>query len=99
MKPVISNNFNLLISLLAIFLNYQTYHHLFPNVSHFHFLNIRDDIDRVISRYSHVQTQELSVVIKNYYRYILNNSFDQVNTRKKSRINRLGKRQFLNTGG
>ena len=73
---------NLLISLLTIFLNYQTYHHLFPNVSHFHFLTIRGDIDKVISRYSRVQTQDLSTVIKNYFRYILDNSFDTVSNLK-----------------
>ena len=41
MKSCIDYSYdNLLISSLTIFLNYQTYHHLFPIVSHFHFLSL-----------------------------------------------------------
>ena len=76
-KSCINYSFdNLLISSLSIFLNYQTYHHLFPNVSHFHFLTLREDMDEVIARYNPIQTCSLVTVIKKYFQYLWKNSFD-----------------------
>ena len=71
-----------LISSLCSFLNYQTYHHLFPNVSHFHFLSVRKDIDEVISEYHNIQTSGFVTIIKKYFQYLWLNSFD--NTIKKN---------------
>ena len=65
-----------LISSLCSFLNYQTYHHLFPNVSHFHFLTLKNDIEEVISKYSKIQTCDLKTIIKQHFHYLWSISFD-----------------------
>lgn len=63
---------NLIVSSLSIFLNYQTYHHLFPIVSHFHFLRLRNEIDIVLQDSDYGKTNSVCVtnVIKGYYQYL-----------------------------
>ena len=67
---------NIIISSLTVFLNYQTYHHLFPTISHFHFLNKRKDIDKVILEYNSINVDGFFNIIKKYFEYILSLSFD-----------------------
>merc|ERR1719440_972794 len=73
------NHGNFLASALCIFLNYQTYHHLFPSVSHFHYLTQKPLLDRVLAEHGiMVNEQKFNKVVKDYYSYLLNLSFHTV---------------------
>lgn len=70
------NHGNFLASALCIFLNYQTYHHLFPSVSHFHYLTRKPLLDRVLAEHHiAVNEQQWHKVVGDYYRYLLDLSY------------------------
>lgn len=65
------NHGNIIVSCLTIFLNYQTYHHLFPRISHFHYLYLKPELDTIlIKRGIIVNNLELVNVIYNYFGYL-----------------------------
>ena len=73
------NHGNLLLSALSIFLNYQTYHHLFPSVSHFHFLTSKPKIDKVLAQHGvNVQPRPFHKVVQDYYSFLFKLSFQAV---------------------
>ena len=55
----------------SIFLNYQTYHHLFPAMSHFQLYQKRTVIDHVLAKHGiQIRTHSLSSIVREYWRYL-----------------------------
>ena len=57
---------------VAIFLNYQTYHHLFPGMSHFQLYRKRHLIDQVLARHGRVMRRPLTLrdAVREYWSYM-----------------------------
>ena len=65
------NHGNIVISCLCIFLNYQTYHHLFPRISHFHYLHLKQELDAIlIKRGLVVENNDFVNIVYNYFGYL-----------------------------
>jgi hypothetical protein len=67
------NNDSLLISAISIFLNFQTYHHLLPGISHFHFLD--KTFVSVINEFLEESGEKVEIstfgkVVKGYFQYM-----------------------------
>jgi fatty acid desaturase len=62
---------NALVACLSIFLNYQTYHHLFPGMSHFQLHKKKDRIDKVLAAHG-LSARILSIpgVLYGYWMYM-----------------------------
>jgi linoleoyl-CoA desaturase len=64
---------NVFMSAISIFLNFQTYHHLFPSVSHFYFLTHKPLLDRTLaSQGILVNEKGFGEVVSGYYSYLIN---------------------------
>jgi linoleoyl-CoA desaturase len=62
---------NILLSGLSILLNYQTYHHLFPSVSHLHFWWLAPRINRILARHNYyIVNHSFKDVVYNYFSYM-----------------------------
>jgi linoleoyl-CoA desaturase len=60
-----------LLSCLSMFLNYQTYHHLFPLMSHFQLMCHKKTIDQVLQNHRlFVHTRSFRSVVGTYYTYL-----------------------------
>ena len=64
---------SLLISAISIFLNFQTYHHLLPGISHFHFLD--KTFVSVINEFLEESGEKVEIstfgkVVKGYFQYM-----------------------------
>lgn len=65
------NHGNILLSGLSIFLNYQTYHHLFPSVSQFHFWWLAPRINKILAKHNYyIVNNSFKDVIYNYFSYL-----------------------------
>ena len=65
------NHGNIVLSCLSIFLNYQTYHHLFPRISHFHFLHLKPELDAVLKKRGIiVNNNDFINVVYSYFGYL-----------------------------
>ena len=75
---------NLFVSAFSIFLNYQTYHHLLPGISHFHFTNKQfiQDVNRFLQRegIKEVEINTFLNVVKGYFTYMVKLQSDDMNT-------------------
>jgi fatty acid desaturase len=65
---------NHIITIITSFLNYQTYHHLFPNISHFHFLILKPIIDEILLNHGYEINHDSSFknTIKKYFIHLNN---------------------------
>jgi fatty acid desaturase len=62
---------NLLVACLCIFLNYQTYHHLFPGMSHFELYRKKHTIDRILTAHGiTVRKLTLGGALYGYWSYL-----------------------------
>ena len=65
------NHGNIVLSCLSIFLNYQTYHHLFPRISHFHYLHLKPKLEAILEKRGIiVKNDDIVNVIYNYFGYL-----------------------------
>ena len=56
---------------LSIFLNYQTYHHLLPGISHFHFLTLKPHLDEALAAHGiQLQVASFGGVVRGYFAYM-----------------------------
>jgi fatty acid desaturase len=63
---------NFAISCASIFLNYQTYHHLFPRISHFHFPYLKPKLDAILEKRGIlINIKSLTCVICDYFDYLV----------------------------
>jgi fatty acid desaturase len=63
-------------SAVCIFLNYQTYHHLFPAMSHFQLYMKRTVIDQVLAIHGiEVRLHTVSDTIRAYWSYLAKLAF------------------------
>ena len=60
-----------IVSLCSIFLNYQTYHHLFPSISHFRYPELRPKLEKVLTKNGiRTKWRGLGEIVGSYYRYL-----------------------------
>ena len=63
---------NFVMSCVSIFLNYQTYHHLFPRISHFHFIYLKPEIDTLLEKRGIlINMKPVTEVIYDYFDYLI----------------------------
>lgn len=59
------------VAVLSIFLNFQTYHHLLPGVSHFHFLTLKPVLDAALAEHGIVlQHASFGQVVRRHFGYM-----------------------------